>query len=160
MPLRHDLLPLAGFVALMAIAAFEDFRRLVIPNGVVVGLCVLWPVHLATAPGGTLVAGMTAIGCGFAIFFAGALLFSRGLIGGGDVKLFAVAALWAGLARSCRFSRSPVSSAACWVCSHYRRFVSISPGWRRRPRMGPSKSQRTAGARRWSPTASRSPPPP
>jgi len=96
MPLRHDLLPLAGFVALMAIAAFEDFRRLVIPNGVVVGLCVLWPFHLATAPGGTLVAGMTAIGCGFAIFFAGALLFSRGLIGGGDVKLLAVAALWAG----------------------------------------------------------------
>jgi prepilin peptidase CpaA len=96
MPLSLVLAPLAGFVALMMVAAFEDFRRLVIPNGVVVALCVLWPVHLATAPGTTLIIGMAAIGCGFAVFFAGALLFSRGLIGGGDVKLLAVAALWAG----------------------------------------------------------------
>lgn len=96
MPLHLDLAPLAVFVALMAVAAFEDFRRLVIPNGVVIGLCVLWPFHLATATGGTLITGMAAIGCGFAVFFAGALLFSRGLIGGGDVKLLAAATLWAG----------------------------------------------------------------
>jgi prepilin peptidase CpaA len=96
MPLYLDLAPLVMFVALMAVAAFEDFRRLVIPNGVVVGLCVLWPLHLAAAPGATLLIGMAAIGCGFAVFFAGALLFSRGLIGGGDVKLLAAATLWAG----------------------------------------------------------------
>ena len=79
-----------------AVAAFEDFRRLVIPNGVVIGLCVLWPFQLAAAPGASLITGMAAIGCGFAVFFAGALLFSRGLIGGGDVKLLAAATLWAG----------------------------------------------------------------
>jgi prepilin peptidase CpaA len=96
MPPNLVLAPLAGFVVLMAVAAFEDFRRLVIPNGVVVALCVLWPFHLAIAPGTTLITGMAAIGCGFAVFFAGALLFSRGLIGGGDVKLLAAATLWAG----------------------------------------------------------------
>ena len=96
MPLQLDLAPVAGFVALMATAAVEDIRRLVIPNGVIVGLCLLWPFHLATAPNATMAAGMASIGCALAVFFAGALLFSRGLIGGGDVKLLAAATLWAG----------------------------------------------------------------
>jgi prepilin peptidase CpaA len=99
MPFQLQLVPLTGFVTLMAIAAFEDFRRLVIPNGVVVGLCVLWPFYLATAPGSTLISAMTALGCGVAVFLAGAMLFSRGLIGGGDVKLLAAATLWAGPAK-------------------------------------------------------------
>ena len=95
MPLQLDLAPAAGFFALMATAAVEDIRRLVIPNGVIVGLCLLWPFHLATAPNATIAAGMASIGCAVTVFFAGALSFSRGLIGGGDVKLLA-AALWAG----------------------------------------------------------------
>jgi prepilin peptidase CpaA len=95
MPLQLDLAPVAGFVALMAAAAVEDIRRLVIPNGVIVRLCLLWPLHLAVAPNATMAAGMASIGCAVAVFFAGALLFSCGLIGGGDVKLLA-ATLWAG----------------------------------------------------------------
>ena len=89
------LVPLAGFAGLMAMAAFEDFRRLIIPNVVPAGLCVLWPLHVATAPGASFAAGIAAAGCAAAVFLAGALLFSRGLIGGGDVKLLAVATLWA-----------------------------------------------------------------
>ena len=96
MPLQLDLAPVAGFVALMATAAVEDIRRLVIPNAVIVGLCLLWPFHLATAPNATMTAGMASIGCAVSVFFAGALLFSRGLTGGGDVKLLAAASLWAG----------------------------------------------------------------
>jgi prepilin peptidase CpaA len=99
MPFQLELAPLAGFVTLMAIAAFEDLRRLVIPNGVVVGLCVLWPFYLATSPSCTLADAMAALGCGLAVFSVGALLFSRGLIGGGDVKLAAAATLWAGPAK-------------------------------------------------------------
>jgi len=49
MPVAPHLVPLAGFAGLMATAAFEDFRRLVIPNGLTLGLCILWP-----GPGGTL----------------------------------------------------------------------------------------------------------
>lgn len=96
MLLPLHLVPLAGFAGLMATAAFEDFRRLVIPNRLVIALCILWPVHLSTAPNLTLAAGLTAAGCGLAVFLGGAVLFSRGLIGGGDVKLLSAAALWAG----------------------------------------------------------------
>ena len=96
MPVAPHLIPLAGFAGLMATAAFEDFRRLVIPNGLTLGLCILWPAHVATAPALTLAtAGLAAL-CAAAVFLAGALLFSRGLIGGGDVKLLAAATLWAG----------------------------------------------------------------
>jgi prepilin peptidase CpaA len=93
MPLTFDLLPIAGFTGLMAAAAVEDIRRLVIPNAVVAGLCVLWPLHLATAPSFTIVGSLCAAGCAAAVFLVGALLFSRGLIGGGDVKLLAAATL-------------------------------------------------------------------
>jgi prepilin peptidase CpaA len=96
MLVQLHFVPLAGFAALMAIAALEDFRRFVIPNTVVVGLCALWVLYLLTAPNVTVAGGFAAAGCGLAVLFAGALLFSRGLIGGGDVKLLAAAALWAG----------------------------------------------------------------
>ena len=95
MPVALHLVPLAGFAGLMATAAFEDLRRLVIPNGLILGLCALWPFHLATAPLLAPAAG-GAVLCAAAVFLVGALLFSRGLIGGGDVKLLAAATLWAG----------------------------------------------------------------
>jgi prepilin peptidase CpaA len=90
------LVPLAGFAGLMATAAFEDLRRLIIPNGLILCLCALWPLHVVTAPVLTLAAAGTATLCAAAVFIVGALLFSRGLIGGGDVKLLATATLWAG----------------------------------------------------------------
>jgi prepilin peptidase CpaA len=96
MSFAPHLVPLAGFAGLMAMAAFEDFRRLIIPNAVPAGLCALWPLHLVTAPGLGLAAGAAAAGCAVAVFLAGAVLFSRGLLGGGDVKLLAAATLWAG----------------------------------------------------------------
>jgi len=96
MPFHLHLVPLAGFAGSMVVAAFEDFRRLVIPNALTLGLCLLWPLHLATAPALTWASGCAALGCAAAVFLAGALLFARGLIGGGDVKLLAAATLWAG----------------------------------------------------------------
>jgi prepilin peptidase CpaA len=96
MPFQLQLVPVAGFAGLMAVAAFEDFRRLVIPNAVVLGLCGLWPIYLAASPNFDLAGAIGAAGCAVAVFIAGALLFSRGLVGGGDVKLLAAAALWAG----------------------------------------------------------------
>ena len=88
--------PLAGFAGLMTAAAVEDIRRLVIPNAIVTGLCVLWPLQLASASTISLNGSIGAALCAAAVFAAGALLFSRGLMGGGDVKLLAAAALWAG----------------------------------------------------------------
>lgn len=90
------LLVLGGFAALMAAAAFEDFRRLVIPNRLVLGLCALWLLRPAVMPASQWLAALETAGAAVAIFVAGALLFSRGLVGGGDVKLLSAAALWAG----------------------------------------------------------------
>lgn len=85
---------LTVFAVLMAAAAIEDFRRLIIPNVVTIALCLAWPFYFAAEP--SLSGALAAIGCGVAVFLVGALLFARGFIGGGDVKLLSAAALWAG----------------------------------------------------------------
>jgi len=95
-PVALHLVPLAGFAGLMVTAALEDCRRLIIPNGMILGLCILWPIYAATTPLLSLAAAGGALLCAAAVFIVGALLFSRGLIGGGDVKLLAAATLWAG----------------------------------------------------------------
>jgi prepilin peptidase CpaA len=87
-------LALAGFAGLMAVAAFEDFRRFTIPNWLTLGLCALWPVSLVAAP--SFSGALAALGCALIVFLIGALLFARGYIGGGDVKLLAAAVLWVG----------------------------------------------------------------
>jgi len=94
MTINAQHIAVAAFVLLMAAAAFEDFRRLVIPNLLTAALCVLWPFYFASNP--SLFGAIAAIGCGLAVFLVGALLFARGFLGGGDVKLLSAAALWAG----------------------------------------------------------------
>jgi prepilin peptidase CpaA len=94
MALELQIVALAGFAGLMLAAAFEDLRRLIIPNALIVALCVIWPLHLAAAP--SLYGALGALGCALAVFLAGAVCFSHGWLGGGDVKLLAVATLWAG----------------------------------------------------------------
>ena len=94
--LQPDTIALPVFAAVMAIAAYEDFRRLVIPNLLPAVLCVAWPVHFAAAP--SLFGAMTAAGCALSVFIVGAALFARGFLGGGDVKLLTAATLWCGAA--------------------------------------------------------------
>jgi prepilin peptidase CpaA len=89
----HDM-ALGGFALLMAAAAFEDFRRFIIPNALPLGLCLLWPLNLFAAP--NLILALGSLGCASVVFIIGALLFARGYIGGGDVKLLSAATLWAG----------------------------------------------------------------
>ena len=89
----HSLVLLA-FLLLMAAAAFEDFRRFIIPNPLTLGLCILWPLYFAASP--SVGAALAAIACAVVVFAVGALLFARGYVGGGDVKLLSAAALWAG----------------------------------------------------------------
>jgi prepilin peptidase CpaA len=96
-PTLH-VLTLAAFAALMATAAIEDLRRLVIPNRLILGLFVLWPVDLVVRPAVTLLEGVEAAAGALAVFLGGSLLYSRRLFGGGDVKLLTAAALWAGVA--------------------------------------------------------------
>jgi prepilin peptidase CpaA len=96
MMLDPNLLPVAGFTGAMIAAAIVDLRRLVIPNGLVLALGVLWLLHIESAPGASPTAALQAVAWAALTLGAGVVLFARGLIGGGDVKLLAVATLWAG----------------------------------------------------------------
>lgn len=87
-------LALGLFAAALVWAAAGDARRLLIPNRLVIGIVALYPVFVLAAPGN--VAWLPAIGIGLAAFAIGALLFACGCAGGGDVKLLAAVALWAG----------------------------------------------------------------
>ncbi len=87
-------MPLLGFAGLMLAAAISDVRSLLIPNWISLALALLFPIYVLTAPSpvdwiGALTVAFTALTLGFA-------LFNFRIIGGGDAKLFAAAALWAG----------------------------------------------------------------
>ena len=88
-------LPLAGLVALLALAALIDVRERRIPNMLTGGVAALYPVYLLASP--APVAWLAALGIAAAVFAFGFVLFARQLIGGGDVKLIAAVSLWAGL---------------------------------------------------------------
>ena len=111
MTLQPQTILLTVFGVLMAAAAFEDFRRLTIPNLVPAALCLLWPAYaFATAP--SLYDALTAAGCGVAVFLVGAVMFARGWLGGGDVKLLAAVTLWAGPVSRFDPSGGPLSATS------------------------------------------------
>lgn len=83
-----------AFAALLVAAAVEDVRRLIIPNRIPLGIIILYPAYVLStgAPvdwvGGTILAS--------AALAIGIVLFAFRYAGGGDVKLFVAASLWAG----------------------------------------------------------------
>ncbi|MEX2643892.1 MAG: prepilin peptidase [Acetobacterales bacterium] len=89
----HHLV-LAALVALLFAAALSDGLRFLIPNRAVLAIALLYPVHVATSPVAVDWPGALAVAA--IAFAAGAAMFARGWLGGGDVKLFAAVALWAG----------------------------------------------------------------
>lgn len=87
---------LAGYCALLAAAALQDFRSLRISNAISVALLLVSLGHAASSSAAPFWEHLAA----FAIALGGGiLLFSRGWLGGGDAKLFAAAAAWFGLAQ-------------------------------------------------------------
>jgi len=81
-------------IAILAVIAYGDMRTRRIPNALAVviamlGLVRMILVHDPVAAGQTFAAGI-------AVFAAAILLFSRGVIGGGDAKLVAATALLIG----------------------------------------------------------------
>lgn len=83
------------FAALiMLAAALSDAKKLIISNRLCLLLAALFPLYVITAPHemdwlqNVAVAGVVLL-IGFAMF-------ALGLLGGGDVKMLAAAALWAG----------------------------------------------------------------
>jgi len=90
-----DAIRLALFPAMMAFAASSDFLTLTISNrvslilvGGFVALAVIGGVSAADVP--------SHLAAGSVVLVAAFSLFARGIIGGGDAKLAAAAALWLG----------------------------------------------------------------
>jgi prepilin peptidase CpaA len=82
------------FIALLGWAAFEDARDYLIPNRICAAVAALFPVYVFSSGNLALLLPSIAVGLGVLVF--GIILFRHGLIGGGDVKLMAAVALWAG----------------------------------------------------------------
>lgn len=79
----------------LAWAVFSDSRRLMIPNGASIAISLSFlPAALLGGIGFTEIAWHYAVGLGLLV--AGLFLFSRGFLGGGDVKLLAAAGVWIG----------------------------------------------------------------
>jgi prepilin peptidase CpaA len=89
------LLTLVG--AVMIAGAVYDATTLTIPNWISLALLALFPLIAAVAGLSWSEAGIH-LAVGFAALLAGMGLFAAGIIGGGDAKLFAAAALYVGAA--------------------------------------------------------------
>lgn len=83
-----------AFAGILVLAAASDWRSLTIPNRYSLALVMLFPSYLIAAGGEVAWTGHLLYG-GLA-FVAGFVLFALRICGGGDVKLFAAVALWAG----------------------------------------------------------------
>ncbi|MBC8159447.1 MAG: prepilin peptidase [Alphaproteobacteria bacterium] len=83
-----------GFFGLLAWAVFSDLTTLRIPNFVPLALGGLYFLFIAFAP--TSVDWMGGLMAGGFVFLCGTALFALRVMGGGDVKLMAAVALWAG----------------------------------------------------------------
>lgn len=93
-----DLILISGLAALAIGAALSDWVRYVIPNQIPIAVSGLFVLHAAVVllRGGAPMPLVWAVACGVAMFAAGAFLFAQKVLGGGDVKLMAACALWAG----------------------------------------------------------------
>lgn len=90
----HALLILA-LVGTLAWAAVNDAMWYRIPNAVPIVILALYPLYLLA--GGPGLANLHwSLAIALATFLTGAFMFARGWMGGGDVKLLAALALWAG----------------------------------------------------------------
>jgi prepilin peptidase CpaA len=90
------------FVIGLLDAALSDLRRFRIPNRAPL-LLVAGFVPAALVAGFAWQDWLIHLGVGLAFFVIGALLFARGVWGGGDAKLLPAATLWLGLGGLPRF---------------------------------------------------------
>jgi len=87
------LVLIVGFAALLLVGAIADVRARLIPDWVSLGIAGLYPIYVIAAGSPHW---LGALGVALAVFVVGFALFALGLAGGGDVKLLAATALWAG----------------------------------------------------------------
>jgi len=89
-----DHVAILMFAGLLSWAAVSDFRTYLIPNSVSISVAILYPAHVLASP--VPVDWLGALVVGFAALIVGFAMFALRYAGGGDVKLLAATALWAG----------------------------------------------------------------
>lgn len=122
-------LVILSFMGLLVAAAVYDLRRFIIPDPINVALLGLWPIWVALNGFGPL--GYTVLGPG-AIFVLGVFLFNLGFMGGGDVKLLTVLALWAepsGLPVFLFFTSIAGGLLSLYWVLPLRRYIAPVIGW-------------------------------
>jgi len=94
------IVPLILLIAMLAVIYF-DATRFIIPNWLVGGLLLLYPlaVYISSAP----VAWQTDLLGMLGAFAIGYVIFALRLMGGGDVKLIIVLSLWVGVTKLADF---------------------------------------------------------
>ncbi len=99
--LSVDHVVITVFLGLLALAAYFDVREYRIPNRLSLFIAALYPVHVLTsAPPVDWVGGLVVAAIAMAVLFA---LYAFRAVGGGDVKLMTVTAMWAGPAAMAEF---------------------------------------------------------
>ncbi len=89
----HDgAMVIAGLI--MLAAAFSDFKQLRISNKLCLALVAVFPVFVLSSP--AEVPWLQHIAVAAAVMLVGFGMYAFRLLGGGDVKMLAAAALWAG----------------------------------------------------------------
>ena len=89
-----SLVAVLGFAGLLVAAAISDTRFLIIPNRYCLAIALLYPAHILST--GSDVDWVGAMIIGGVLLVLGFLLHVGKIIGGGDAKLVAAVALWAG----------------------------------------------------------------
>ena len=94
-------LPIFAFVGCILAAAVSDARTLRISNQVSVAILALFAVHALCSL--TSAQTATALGLAAVTLIIGFAAYTRGWIGGGDVKLLAASMAWAGWSHVAEF---------------------------------------------------------
>lgn len=81
------------FAGLLIWAAMSDIRTYKIPNKISLLIAGIYPAHVLSSTGVDWLGGL---GVGAAVLGVGFVIFALRIVGGGDVKLAAATALWAG----------------------------------------------------------------
>jgi len=90
------------FAGCLVLAAISDGRTMTIPNWASIAI-VLAYLPWAFASGQPFLSILVHLGVGVGLFALGALLFARGIIGGGDAKLLAATTVWMGVEKLSAF---------------------------------------------------------
>jgi len=117
------------FVGLVLVAAALDMRSFKIPNRISMAIVGIYPAYAFAASGS--VEPLLSLGIAALVLFVGFVLFSFKLCGGGDAKLLAAIALWAGPAQILPFVLLTALAGGgmaliLWI--HHRFKRAVTPG--------------------------------